>query len=187
MDIDELIDRFVERINSSPRLSLLDFEVPPDLRLSKTSSIGWDWKVKASDEIDWIEPLEARLRIRFPDSFRSLVTRYQFPELDVGPLMLFSNTSSGLFYELRDRIFCDECLTETLHPNGLIAFALPATGSYDQICFDTRRPTPDRDFPIVRVDHEEILCNEQLVVIEEVAPSFCQFVSTYLAGGYPSE
>ena len=180
MIVDELIDRFVELINISPREAMFDYEVPPELRLTVNEHGWWDWQVKASDDIDWIESLETRLSMRFPPSFRSLVTRYQFPAIVVGPLILCSNTSSGTYDELRDRIFRDELLSDCLLLNGLVQFALPDTGSYDPICFDTRRPTSAREFPIVQLDHEDILCNEQICTVKEVAPSFHEFVSTYL-------
>jgi hypothetical protein len=178
MNVDELIDRFVERINSAPREGLFDEDVPPELRLSREAGGWWDWHIKATDGINWIEPLEDKLGIRFPLSFRSLVTRYQFPAFEAGPLNLLANTSVGVYDELRDRIFRDEILSQCLLRSGLIQFAVPDTGSYDPVCFDIRRSQSNGESPIVRIDHEAILCDEQIVVLEEMAESFAEFVAT---------
>jgi len=40
--------------------------------------------------------------------------------------------------------------------SGYLQFARPASGGYDPICFAMRRPSGNREFPIVRLDHEEI-------------------------------
>ncbi len=152
--------------------------MPSELRISRDAGGWWDWHIKATDRIDWIEPLEARLGIRFPLSFRSLVTRYEFPAFEVGPLFLLANTSVGVYDELRDRIFRDEILSQCLLSSGLIQFAVPDTGSYDPVCFDIQRSQSNGESPIVRLDHEAILCDDQIVVVKEVAESFAGFVET---------
>jgi len=179
LSVDLLIDRLVQQINSSPRESKPDHEVPPELRLTMDSLGWWDWTVKRSDHINWIEPLETKLPSRFPSSFRSLVTRYEFPAIEVGPLILFANTSGGTYYQLRERIFADKSLSHCLLQNGLIQFGLPNTGSYDPVCFDTRKPA--HESPILWLDHEEILCNERICVVQEVAKSFYDLVANVTA------
>lgn len=177
MNPDNLIDRFVERINSSSREGLFDEDVPPELRISRYAEGCWDWHIKTTDGIDWIEPLEAKLGTRFPLSFRSLITRYQFPAFEAGPLILLANTSVGVYDELRVRIFRDEILSQNLLSSGLIQFAVPESGSYDPVCFDIHRSRSNGESPIVRIDHEAILCDDQIVVVKEVAESFAEFVA----------
>jgi hypothetical protein len=178
MNPDNLIDRFVHRINSSPRELMFEEEIPPALRIGMDFEGFWDWHIKAADDITWIEPLEAKLGTRFPPSFRSLTTRYQFPAFDAGPLILLANTSVGVYDELRDRIFRDQILSKGLLKSGLIQFAVPDTGSYDPVCFDMRRSQSNGESPIVRIDHEAILCDDQIVVVKEVAESFAECVAT---------
>ncbi len=47
---------------------------------------------------------------------------------------------------------------------------------YDPVCFDLRSRTKDGDYRIVKIDHEEILCNNRLKVVAELAPSFEQLM-----------
>ena len=56
---------------------------------------------------------------------------------------------------LNDRIIADATLKA-----GYIQFTRPESGSYDPICFDATHAVSDREFPIVRLDHEEILCRD---------------------------
>jgi hypothetical protein len=74
-------------------------------------------------------------------------------------------------------IFRDQVLAVTTLRNGYIQFARPETGSYDPICFDARKRGANREFAIVRLDHEEILCNERIREVEKVADSFFKFAS----------
>jgi hypothetical protein len=50
-------------------------------------------------------------------------------------------------------------LSEVLLPARYVQIGRPDTGSFDAICFDSNEPAQDREYRIVQVDHEEILCN----------------------------
>lgn len=181
MTVDVLIDRFVDSINRAPREPKRSDEVPPALRLAEDIHGFYDWQVQRSDRNDWVEAFEAKLPCRLPRSFRSLVVRYQFPALEVGPLVLFANTSEGTSCELRHQAFADEGLSTCLLRNELVQFGRPSTGSYDPVCFDTRRPAHRREFPILWLDHEEILCNQRIRVVKPIASSFHEFVTHHLS------
>lgn len=43
---------------------------------------------------------------------------------------------------------------------------------YDPVCFDIRSRTKSKDYRVVKIDHEEILCNNRVKVVSELAPSF---------------
>lgn len=47
---------------------------------------------------------------------------------------------------------------------------------YDPVCFDVKTRNKNGDCRIVKIDHEEILCNNRIKVIAELAPSFYQLV-----------
>jgi hypothetical protein len=64
---------------------------------------------------------------------------------------------------------------------GFIRFAQSAGGNYDAVCFDARAPQRNREFRIVRLDHESILIKQQIDVREEIAPSFVALVESLLA------
>lgn len=122
---------------------------------------------------DWIDDLETRLPCRLPAHFRSLVTRYIFPEFTCGNVLLFGNTPETIGYqahELRIAIFHDRPLFEILSRHRYVQFGQPATGSYDPVCFAPS--LRNRDAAVVRVDHEEILIRQRLHVVETLAPSF---------------
>ena len=42
---------------------------------------------------------------------------------------------------------------------------------YDPVCFEIKSRR-NRDYRIVKIDHEEILCNYRIKVVSEIAPSF---------------
>jgi hypothetical protein len=46
------------------------------------------------------------------------------------------------------------------------------TGSYDPVCFDYSSRRQGGDCKIVKIDHEEILCNNRIKVVAELAHSF---------------
>jgi hypothetical protein len=131
-------------------------------------------------EAAWIEVLESKLPSRLPTSFRSLVTRYAFASFDIGPLRVFGNTGLDEEDDLNVAIFRDPTMAQALLKNGYIQFARPDTGSYDPICFDARKSAANREFAIVRLDHEQILCNDRIKVVEKVADSFFRFAQRVL-------
>lgn len=153
MNVHELIDDFV---------ALID---PPGRILRRIESAPW------------IETLEAKLPKRLPVSFRSLVTRYAFPSFDAGGLSLFANTGIDSHEELSVALFNDQIIADATLKAGYIQFARPESGDYDPICFDARRGVKNREFPIVRLDHEEILCRGRLYVSDQVAASFYRLVA----------
>ena len=78
------------------------------------------------------------------------------------------------------QLLYDHILSEALLPAGLIPFARPAGGSYDPVCFNIQKRRGKRDCQVVRVDHEEILCNSRIGRLTEVAPSFYDLVTRTL-------
>ena len=153
MNTHELIDQFVARVAQSTNIFQLIEDAP------------------------WITKLEQRLPKALPASFRSLVTRYAFTPFDAGGLSFFANMGTDDLDEMSVAIFQDRIITEATLNAGYIQFARPATGSYDPVCFDATRAVSNREFPIVRLDHEEILCRDRIYVSERVADSFYRFAA----------
>jgi hypothetical protein len=127
------------------------------------------------EDAPWITELEQRLPKRLPVSFRSLVTRYSFAVFESGELAFFANMGTDDMDEMRVAIFEDRFIAQATLRSGYVQFARPAGGSYDPVCFDATRPVNNREFPIVRLDHEEILCNDRIHVSEKIADSFFRF------------
>jgi len=55
--------------------------------------------------------------------------------------------------------------------NGYIPFGKGAYCDYDPVCFAVKS-RKNRDYRIVKIDHEEILCNYRIKVVSRLAPSF---------------
>ncbi|HEV7902304.1 MAG TPA: SMI1/KNR4 family protein [Pyrinomonadaceae bacterium] len=143
------------------------------------SSVGVP--VVAVKAAPWVEQFEHKLPARLPPSFRSLVARYSFPSFEVGTLALFANNGDGGYDELANAVFRDKVMADVTHKAGYIQFARPADGGYDPICFDTGGSSKNREFPIVRLEHEAILVNSRIVVREVIAKSFLEFAQAVVA------
>jgi len=151
MDIEEIIDEFVTHADPSGHV------------------------FRRVESAPWVEALEAKLPKRFPVSFRCLVTRYAFASFDAGGLSFFANSGGDSPEEMAVAVFKDRIMANVTLQAGYIQFAQPESGSYDPICFDARRAVSNREFPIVRLDHEEILCRGRIRMSERVADSFYRF------------
>jgi hypothetical protein len=156
MVIDELIDNLVARLASEGAV------------------------LEPHDHENSISALEQRLPAPLPPSFRSLVTRYSFLAFEIASLELFGNADEEAHGDWAHHLFADKNLSPALLANGYIQFARPDTGSYDPICFDTRRKQGNGEYPLVWIDHESVLCRSKVIIRKELAPSFVQFVQAYL-------
>jgi len=43
---------------------------------------------------------------------------------------------------------------------------------YDPVCFDMNSRKKNHEMRVVKIDHEEILCNYRVKVVAELAPNF---------------
>jgi hypothetical protein len=193
-DLDQLIDRFVEVLNSRPLEPLPSSEVPNELRTDQLSdklqggersSADWvNWQIRPAASNPWVTALEQRIPYPFPKLHSSLITRYRFAEMEVGSIMFFANTGQDVFHELRNRMFADPHLSPVLLTHGLLHFGHPFAGNYDSVCFDTRRAS-NGDAPIVRIDHEDILIrNGRITIVEEIGPSLRNFIARVTDGEF---
>lgn len=157
MNVNELIDRFVVCVTQS------------------------DGIFKPINDAPWIAQLEQKLPARLPVSFCSLVTRYSFSPFEAGQLSFYANMGTDDVDEMSEAIFRDHSIADATLKAGYIQFARPVTGSYDPICFDARRSASNREFPIVRIDHESIFCHERIHASEFVADSFYKFVADFVS------
>lgn len=179
-DTATLIERFVATLNERGLEPLFDLDVPAELRKGQTDIGMFEWKIRSAEPNPWVAELEARLPFRLPSLYRELIAGYRFAEFEVGPVMFLANTGTPVHNELADVIFRDKFLHPTLLEKGLIQFGRAARGSYDPICFDLARRV-EKDAPIVRVDHEEVLIRERTLILTEIAPTFKDFVEQVIA------
>ena len=184
MNYDELIDSFVEKVNSFPRESGTPEEIPENLREGEEDEYGdFQWKIRPIENAVWLDLPLRRKPKRFPNLFMNLITRYSFPAFEVGDVFLFGNTGQPVFYEFADRLHADKLLTESLFHEALLPFGCPGECNYDPVCFDGKRQSrKSLDCPIVLVEHEEILCNDKVQVKKELYPSFETFILKVIEG-----
>ena len=181
LETDTLIDTFVRKINRSPRQRVREEDIPHRLREGgAVFGLYYDWTIQAFPYINWINPLEAALPAPLPPSFKSLVSRYIFPSFEVSSIILLANTGQTLYNEMNIAMTRDKILSEQLLTNGFAQFARPNTGDSDPVCFNFNRRNKDGEYPIVRVSHHTMVFNQLVNVVDEIAPSFHDFVDQYL-------
>jgi hypothetical protein len=130
-----------------------------------------------------LEPIYARLPARFPPLYERLVLSYRWAEVDLGSFRLLANPPgsdlNGLFNEMsKDRFLWDALLKD-----GFVRFGKGPDIDYDPVCFDIGARRKNGDCRIVKIDHEEILCNSRVKVITEVATSFGKLVTLTIEAG----
>lgn len=178
MNVDNLVDTFVTRINQSRREPEFADEVPESVRLGEPDEYGvCDWQIRPYSSIDWIEDLEAKLSKRLPRSFRSLATRYIFPILDLGKITLWANTPDRSVHQLRNwavkRDFWDLLLDA-----GYIPFGCPEIENIDPVCFDTNGVKSGNEYPIVRFYHEELWIYNRVRIDENYEMTFVDLMKS---------
>ena len=57
-------------------------------------------------------------------------------------------------------------------PAGYIQFGKGPGLEYDPVSFDLKSRNKNGDYRIVKIDHEEILCNNRIKLVAELVPSF---------------
>jgi len=123
-----------------------------------------------------LEGIYSKLAARFPPIFERLVLSYRWAEVDLTDYRLIANPPGTDLSGLIGKISKDPAIWNCLSHSGYIQFGKGPDMDYDPVCFDLRSRTKDGDYRIVKIDHEEILCNNRLKVVAELAPSFEQLM-----------
>ena len=187
MNVDALIDAFVQKLleNRWEKGLLDEEELPEFLRDGETEHDLWQWWIRPWDCRPWIDPFIETLPARLPSSFYSLISRYAFPAGQIGSIFLFGNTGHGGYYDWAEKVRLDEGMWPLLFENRLLQIGNPINVNYDPVCFDASRGDGD-DMPIVQLDHEMILCNNEIFPLRVISPSFRQWVEDHLADASPA-
>jgi hypothetical protein len=173
---DNLIERFIASFNKLDEMA--DFpEINPLVRqfaLGEPDTYGrLLWKpLKVPTDSSQLEPLLAKLPARFLPLFQDLVLSYRWAEVDLGSFRLIPNPPGPDLSGLLTEMTRDPAFWESLPSEGYIQFGRGPDIDYDPVCFDIRSRTKSKDYRIVKIDHEEILCNHRVKVVAELAPSF---------------
>ncbi|MEN6626354.1 MAG: hypothetical protein ABFD69_09025 [Candidatus Sumerlaeia bacterium] len=130
--------------------------------------------IRPSDQpADWIEAIEQRAGLVFPNPYYLFATRFGFSEFELGGITFFAAAS--------DQTFKDPVLSAVCLKNGYLQFGNPETSpSYDPICFYTKFRKSRKDCPIVQLDHEKILIHERIEVVKVIAPTMRLFMESVI-------
>jgi len=131
-------------------------------------------KVKTARE--QLDPVYDKLPARFPPLFEHLVLSYRWAEVDLQLCTLLANPPGSDLSRLFEPISKAKELADVLHPAGYIQFAKGPDMDFDPVCFDIKSRKKNGDCRVVKIDHEEILCNNRIKVVADLAPTFEELV-----------
>lgn len=176
----ELLERFVATFPELDEMTTTE-ELDPvawQLGSDEADEYGWkEWRpIKVDTPLSALEPIYAKLPARFPLLFEELVLSYRWAEVDLGTFRLLANPPGPDLSGLLTAMSYDAALWDALLPAGFVPFGKGPDLDYDRVCFDVKSRRHSGDCRIVKIDHEEILCNNRIKVVGELAPSFVQLV-----------
>lgn len=188
---EDLLPRFVAAFGTLGEAVLLEpGALPPELIVGgqensqenspRTRAI-WKPAPIRTDPTALVELYE-KLPGRFPLLYERLALSYRWLEVDlVGFMTLWSNPPGPSLSLLLANITGDPVFVEVLFPLGFLPFGKASGGSYDPVCFDLHRRNADGDCPVVRVEHEAVLCDGRIGDRWELADSFRTLVKVVVA------
>lgn len=150
------------------------YPIVAELAIGEPDELGqthWQPKRVETDH-RCLDSLYAKLPAAFPPLYERLVLTYRWAEVDLGSHTLLANPPGPDLSRLLGEISKDPALSGSLIPAGYIRFAKGTDYDYDPVCFDVSKRKRNGDCRIVKIDHEEILCNSRIKVVAELAPTF---------------
>jgi hypothetical protein len=175
----ELLERYVgtfERFDSMEAYK----NDPPAVALAIGVLDAWGFgkwhPVRQATDRASLESLYATLPFRLPPLYEQLILSYRWAEVDLNGYRLLANPPGEDLSGVLSESLRDKHLFPTLLKHGYLQFAKGEDMDYDPVCFDCKRRRKNGDSPVVKIDHEEILCNERLVVVRETAAGFRELV-----------
>jgi len=185
MQPDELIEQFIASFEKLDEMAGFP-EIHPLIRqlaVGSTDSYGGlRWRpMKMHTDASQLEPLRAKFLARLPPLFEQLVLSYRWAEVDLQSFRLLANPPGPDLSGLLSEMTKDLAFRKSLPAAGFIQFGKGPDVDYDPVCFDVRARTKGHDYKIVKIDHEEILCNNRIRVVAELAPSFEQLMLQTIA------
>jgi hypothetical protein len=175
-----LIEQFVASFERLDEMAVFETTDPvaEQLAVGDPDEYGRrNWRPSAiRTEAAMLDLLYATLPARFPVLFEELVLSYRWADVDLRSFRLLANPPGPDLSSLLASASHDRTLWGTLIPAGYVQFGRGPDMDYDPVCFDIRSRKKGRDYRIVKIAHEEILCNNRIKVVKEIAPSFDQLV-----------
>lgn len=183
--MDDLLSTFVQ---SFEKLNGLDFfpELDPIAAALTAGEPDEDgilrWQPRrAETDISSLDMVYAKLPARFPPLFERFLLTYRWAEVDLETYKLLPNPPGPDLNGFLRGMSKDKGLWEALIPAGFLQFGRGPDIDYDPVCFDISSRAKNRDMRVVKIDHEEILCNHKVKVVAELAPSFFELLQGTIA------
>ncbi len=182
IDDDDLLRRFVSAFSRLDDMTLTEDEALPEELDAGVSPNDWRdriWRPAAiSTPADALSIIHSRIGDGIPALYERLVLSYRWLEVDLRVCRLLANAPGGDLKPLHDEIFRDAVMNDTLIPARLLRFA-KASESYDPVCFDLSR-FKSGDCPVVRLNHEAILCDDEIGEVQSLFGTFRELVETVI-------
>jgi hypothetical protein len=123
-----------------------------------------------------LDPVYSKLPARFPPLFERFVLSYRWAEVDLGLYTLLANPPGPDLSRLFEPMSKANAMSAALPRAGYLQFAKGPDMDFDAVCFDIKSRKKNGDCRVVKIDHEEILCNNRIKVVAELAPTFEELV-----------
>lgn len=176
----ELVEAFVACFSKLDEMMAVERVNPVTWQLSTGDADQYGFKrwqpLSCKTDRLALEPLYAELPARFPPIYEQLVLSYRWAEVDLGLYRLTANPPGTDLRGLLASMAGAPDLWEMLIPAGFIQFGKGPSMDFDPVCFDIRSRSKSGDYRIVKIDHEGILCNYRVKIIDQLAESFEQLV-----------
>jgi hypothetical protein len=122
----------------------------------------------------WIDALEARSALRFPPSFRHLVTRHAFEPFGYGELWIMGNRGAGHADDLDVAPTLDGQVARCLFERGFLPVGRVAA---DPVAFEVRARPGEVESALVRLERARIVEHGEIRIVRRLAPSFLALVA----------
>lgn len=123
-----------------------------------------------------LDSLYQNLPGRYPKLFEKLLLNFRWEHFsDTGICQFFPNPLEPDFSTFRRLLFRDKYLTDFCIEHGYLPFAEGPDVNYDRFCFNLNGPKSN-DYPVVQIDHEEVLSCTRIGKPVKWADTFREFV-----------
>jgi len=129
---------------------------------------------KSTDQ-SHLDEVYSKTKGPLPKLYEKLLLSYRWYRAELDEYHLLANPPGDDFSGILSEIFNDKYLSSVSLKGGYIQFAFAPSYNYDPVCFDTNGKKADH-WPIVQLDHEEILIRSRLRKKRVLAENFRELV-----------
>lgn len=192
-----LIDKLVEVVNDNLSSIAIgqDYSAWPNKDPARV--LFSPWKTDESEYLrfqqavqdQWLAQTE--LTFRLPPLLQHLIMHYRWPKepleddfwasTSAGIWLLLPNPCGPDLRGLEESIADDSNMAWTLMRHGFLQIGQELDCWYDPVCIDFTQCDCSGDMRVVRIDHEEVLCNQFPKELIEYSPTFKDYLLHILA------